>query len=128
MNPKLARVLTDHHITLFWADEVWPRPKKHGWSGVSDVAVSRTLDAVSVPRRRADGYHFAEVLHEVVHLEIWRKTGKSPARQDDAEVWRGALLLAKQYGFNQNTVEWCEHQLQAEVEGQAKAKAAREKP
>lgn len=104
MSGKLEKVLADRGFGLEWADER-RRDSRAGWSGVADVACSRKLRCVSVPRRRRGPHHAAEVLHEVAHLEIWLSTGKSPARQDDAEVCKRALEIAREYGFNQDTIE-----------------------
>lgn len=105
---RLERLLEDKGITLWWAEE---RDRRPHWVGVADVACSRQYNAVAVPRRRRDGYHFAEVLHEVAHLELWRWTGKSPTKQSDAEVCRLALDIAQEYGFSADTISHLEREL-----------------
>jgi hypothetical protein len=120
MNPKLEKVLREKRMFMCFSDETWPRKAKDGWSSVGDVACSRTLGFVSVPRRRRGAYHFAEVLHEVAHLELWRETGKSPAKQDDAKVCELALAIGRQYGFSKDTIRHLEDDLAEQLAAKVK--------
>lgn len=117
---KLDRLLDEKGIMLWWSDE---RDRRKHWVGIPDVACSRQLRAVAVPRRRRSVRHFLEVLHEVAHLLIWEETGKSPTHQSDLEACRRALALAQEYGFSAETVELCRQEL-AEVENGIEARIA----
>lgn len=116
MNDKLEKVLTDKSIDLYFRDELPLNPR--GWACVSDVGCSRSRSGVTVPRRRRDGYHFAEVLHEVAHLEEWRETDVSPHKANEVKVCKRALAIAQEYGFSKLTLEHLENELvQVEEEG-----------
>ena len=104
----IAQILDDKRIQFYWADE---RDNGSHWVGVADVACSRKFGAVAVPRRRRSAYHWAEVLHEVAHLELWRWKGKSPLQQSDLVACQLALDIATVYGFGADTIEWLTDEL-----------------
>lgn len=113
MHPRLALVLSDKDIELWWKDEV---TSEKGWSGVAGVACSLSWSAVAVPRRQRNAYHVAEVLHEVAHLELWRWKGKHPNRlKNDLEVCHLALCIAHEYGFSNEVVEHLEKDMTREL-------------
>lgn len=107
----MVELLEDKNIDLWWADDF--RGNGRGWARVSDVGCSRIEGAVSVPRRRISAYHWAEVIHEVAHLEMWRWTGRSPARHDEEKVCELAIAIATQYGFGGDTLDHLKSELAA---------------
>ncbi len=117
MNPRLARVLEDKGIDLYFRDEIVGRERRNGWVGVADVACSRTVGGVAVPRRRRDWYHFAEVLHEVAHLERWRWLGKSPTGDNEVAVCQLALDIAGEYGFSEDVLNYLRRELSTQLSG-----------
>jgi len=117
MMKTLYSVLDDKGFGLVWADE---RDRSRHWTGVGDVAVSLRQWAVSVPRRRRDGYHVAEVLHEVAHLELWRWTGRRPLNQNELVVCQLAIDIAQTYGFGEPVLEWLYAELTRELTQRSK--------
>lgn len=111
MTLKIDTMLEELNIGFIWADE---RDRGRHWSSVSDVACSRMKRFVSVPRRRRNAYHFAEVVHEVAHLLTWTETGKSPARHDEVKVCERAIRLAEEHGLSEATIEWLRKDLEKE--------------
>ena len=91
------------------ADEAWGQ--RQGFAVVGDVGYSKAKGAISVPRRRVSAYHWAEVLHEVAHLEMWRWTNKSPACHDDLVACILAADIAKGYGFGPDTMEYLHQEI-----------------
>lgn len=123
----IDKLLADKKVDLWFADELWTGggTRRAGWTGISDVSCSLQRGAVAVPRRRRGGHHFAEVIHEVVHLELWRATGKRPAKQDDAEVCRLALQLGEEYGFTAYTLECLRRDMAEQLAKRASADHSR---
>jgi hypothetical protein len=114
----LDELLKAEDVELWFTDELPATSAKsgfpRGWVGVADVACNLQRHAVAVPRRKRDGNHFAEVLHEVAHLLIWEETGRTPTKQKDLEVCRRALKLGREYRFSAYTLKRLEDDLERE--------------
>lgn len=119
---RLDDLLEEHNVFLIMADE---RDRGRHWVGIGDVAASRKLRAIAIPRRQNRAHHAANAIHELVHFLEWERTGKSPTYHDDVHICRLALELARSRKFSAAVLQFLEDDLRGTAKRAARDEEAR---